>query len=357
MRVPKKSTSWILRISIVVVIYFACCEMVAAKAFTYKKPIKDPDIDVNIYIPDKTWNGTTLLADNHKPERPRIIEVNMQGQIVWEYVLPFYLKGYTNPGFDVERVPNNNILFVLPRKGVYEIDRSGKTVWKYLDGKVTHDADRLPNGNTLIVCGGRDDKFQAQVKEVNPKGKIVWAWHAKDQFYKSPYKDIYLDGWTHANAVTRLANGNTLISLRNFNFAVEVSPRGEVVKTLGKGILYYPHDPEVTPNGNILAATQRPLLSFSPLRIDFSVNPPHVVEFDPNTGKIIWTFERSKWKRQLPRDADRLPNGNTLITGTTEIIEVAPNGQIVWRLRGKTKMEKGDAPRKGFYKAERIAAH
>lgn len=353
----EKNTSWILCIVIAVAIYLACCETASAKAFTYKNPVRDPDINVDIYKPDKTWHGTTLLPNNHKPERPRIIEVNMQGQIVWEYVLPFYLKGYTNPGFDVERVPNNNILFVLPLKGVYEIDRSGKTVWSYMDSKITHDADRLPNGNTLIVCGGRDEKFQAQVKEVSPKGKIVWAWHAKNHFYKSPYKDIYLDGWTHANAVTRLPNGNTLISLRNFNFAVEVDPQGEVVKTLGKGILYYPHDPEVIPNGNILAATQRPLLSFRPLKIDFSVNPPHVVEFDPNTGQIVWKFERSQWGRQLPRDADRLPNGNTLITGTTEIIEVTPNGEIVWRLRGKTKMEKGDAPRKGFYKAERIAAH
>ncbi len=186
---------------------------------------------------------------------------------------------------------------------------------------------------------------------------------AKALTYKNPVKDpdidvdIYLDGWTHANAVTRLANGNTLISLRNFNIVVEVDPQGKVIKTLGKGILYYPHDPEVIPNGNILSATQRPLLSFRPLKIDFSVNPPHVVEFDPRTGQIVWKFERSQWGRQLPRDADRLPKGNTLITGTTEIIEVTPNGEIVWRLRGKTKMEKGDAPRKGFYKAERIAPH
>jgi hypothetical protein len=39
-----------------------------------KFSVKDPDIDVEIYNPDKTLHGTTLLANNHKPEKPRIIE-------------------------------------------------------------------------------------------------------------------------------------------------------------------------------------------------------------------------------------------------------------------------------------------
>jgi len=338
-------------------VFSGCSTAEKHSAFPFNQPVVDPDIYVDIYDSDRAWPGTTLLADNHRPQRPRIVEVNMHGEIVWEYVLPGYLRRYTNPGFDVEWLSNNNILFVLPRKGVYEIDRSGTIVWSYLDSKATHDADRLPNGNTLVVCGGRDGMNQAQVKEVDPKGEIVWSWHARDHFYRSPYKDIYLDGWTHANAVIRLPNGNTLISLRNFNFVVEVDPQGEVVKTIGEGILYYPHDPEVLPNGNMLAATQRPLLSFRPIRIDFSVTPPHVVEFVPETGTVVWKFERSQWMRQLARDADRLPNGNTLITGTTEIIEVTPGGEIVWRLRMKAQMEKGDAPRKGFYKAERIAPH
>ena len=177
-----------------VVIFSGCRGTIGRRAFTYKEPITDPDIHVDNYNPDKAWHGTTLLADNHRLERPRIIEVNMQGQIVWEYVLPQNLREYTNPGFDVEWLPNNNILFVLPRYGVYEINRNGDIVWSYLDKKVSHDADRPPNGNTLVVFGGGDQISDAQVKEINPEGKIVWAWYAKDHFYKSPYKDIYNEG-------------------------------------------------------------------------------------------------------------------------------------------------------------------
>ena len=299
----------------------------------------DPDISVDVYHSDKAWAGTTLLADNHNPGRPRIIEVNMLGEIVWEYRVPQDLRQYTNPGFDVELLSNNNILFVLPRHGVHEIDRNGKVVWSYLDKKVSHDADRLPNGNTLVVYGNEDSPSDAQVKEINPKGEIVWAWYAKDHFYKSPYKDIYDQGWTHTNAVTRLPNGNTLISPRNFNFLVEVDPQGAVVRTIGEGIFRYQHDPEVLPNGRILLANHR--------------RPHRAIEIDPKTGKIVW--QSAGFERGGVRDADRLQNGNTLITTWTKIVEVTAGGEIVWRLTlQNVTFGRKEGSGLGFYKAERI---
>ena len=301
----------------------------------------DPDIEVDVYQPDRVWAGTTLLADNHILERPRIIEVNMLGEIVWQYLLPVNLKQYTNPGLDVELLPNNNILFVLPRNGVYEMERSGKVVWSYLTSKIDHDADRLPNGNTIFVFGGYDQKSDAQVTEVNPKGDIVWTWYAKDHFDKAPYKDIYDEGWTHANAVTRLTNGNTLISPRNFNLLVEVDPKGTVVRTYGEGVFVNQHDPEVLPNGNILMANHG--------------KPNRAIEFDPKTGKIVWQSAGFEQDASPVRDANRLPNGNTLITGTTEIVEVTPEGEIVWRLGLQGVSFSGqEAASLGFYKADRI---
>lgn len=339
----KSNTFLISCIVLASVIIIGCSATVGNKAFTYKEPVTDPDIYVDIYNPDKAWQGTTLLADNHRLEQSRIIELNMQGQIVWEYDLPGYLQKYTNPGFDVESLPNNNILFVLPLNGVYEISRSGDIVWSYWDSKVSHDADRLPNGNTLVVFGGGDGMNDPQVKEINSKGEIVWAWYARDHFNKPPYKDIYDEGWTHTNAASRLPNGNTLISLRNFNFVVEVDPRGAVVRTIGEGIFHRQHDPVMLLNGNILVANHQ--------------KPHRAIEVDPNTGKIVWQspeFERDA----IPvRDANRLPNGNTLVTGTTKIIEFTTEGEIVWqlKLKGVYFANQRDRPRLGFYKAERIA--
>lgn len=310
------------------------------------KGTSDPDIIVDIYNPDKAWTGTTLFADLHKRDRPRIIEVNMQGEIIWEYRVPENLKRYTNPGFDTERLPDNNILFVLPRKGVYEINRNGTIIWSYTDSKVSHDADRLPNGNTIMVWGGGDKPEDAQVKEVNQKGEIVWTWYAKDHFYTAPYKDIFDEGWTHTNAVTRLPDGNTLISLRNFDFVAEVEPQGSVVNTYGKGIFVDQHDPEIQPNGNILAT---------------SFNPPMVVEIDTKTNKIVWKHSIPRYsepgKDIWPvRDVDRLPNGNSLITGSSKLVEVTNDGETVWQLSLKNIIF-GTAEESitlGFYKADRI---
>ena len=310
------------------------------KATVYQTPHSEHDIYVDIYDASKANNGTTLLADNHRKDRPRIIEVDMNGKIVWEYVLPFHLREYNNPGFDVEGLPNGNVLFVLPLKGVYEIDRKGDVVWSYVDSQVTHDADRLPNGNTLVVFGGSDSKDDIQAKEINPKGEIVWSWRAKDHLDTAEYRNIYNQGWTHANAVSRLENGNTLISLRNFNVVVEVEPNGSIVRMIGKGIFHYQHDPEVLPNGNLLVMNHS--------------RPNKAIEIDPKTNKVVWE-SRKFGKRMSPvRDADRLPNGNILITGTTKILEFTPDGELVWRLNLDVRFEnRRQAPALGFYKAQR----
>ena len=321
-------------------------EHVKDGAVTYQTPKVDPELYVESYNPASACNGTTLLADLHKPARPRIIEVNMKGEIVWEYIPAESLRKYTNPGFDVELLPNNNILFVLPRKGVYEINRKGDIIWSYLDDKISHDADRLPNGNTLYVWGGGDKKDEAQVKEVNPEGKLVWSWSAKKEFDKEPYKDIYEDGWTHANAATRLANGNTVICLRNFYHTVEVNKAGEIVwsfdwNKFGKDV--DPHEPEILPNNNMLIALQND-------------SPYQAVEIKRENGEVVWKYRHPDLR--TTRDADRLPNGNTLLVGVIKttnesvILEVTPDGTIVWKLGIK------DAPATKspgwFYKAERI---
>jgi len=316
---------------------------------------EQPILIVTVYKADKCYNGTTILPDNHDPNNPRIIEINMTGEIIWEYVLPPDLKDFTNPGFDAERLPNNNILFVCAGKGVYEINRSGVIVWSYNDSKVSHDADRLSNNNTLIIFGNEDQMYDFQVKEVHPNGTIMWNWSAKDHFNYPPWNETYCQGWTHANAVTRLANNNTLISLRNFDLLVIVNKSGDVVKTISNDLLYNNHDPEVLLNGNILVASQRPLISCDPFVPNMTANFTPVLEIDPNTNGTIWFYNESDWRDyQLTRDTNRLPNNNTLITGSSKIIEVTTSGEVVWQLELNIPLSMGETASRGFYKAQRI---
>jgi hypothetical protein len=314
---------------------------VSTKPVTMLRGTVDPDIVVDVYQSDKAWAGTTLLVDNHSHVTSRIIEINMLGEIIWQYMIPADLKNFTNPGFDAEVLANNNILFVLPGKGVYEIDRSGKTVWSYLTAKISHDADRLSNGNTIYVFGNNDQKSDAQVTEVNPAGQTVWQWYARDYFDVAPYSTVSSEGWTHTNAITRLDNGNTLISLRNFNFVVEVDPSGAVVAKYGEDVFVTQHDPVLLPNGDLLVANQD--------------HPHQALELNLATGEVVWKSLPADVTNIPVRDADRLPNGNILVTGSTRIYEVTPDNVIVWELiLDGISLSGPDAASYGFYKSQRL---
>jgi hypothetical protein len=301
----------------------------------------DPSLQVDVYVPEKAWQGTTIFADHHDPARPRIVEVNMKGEVTWEYDLPADLKAYTNPGQDVEPLANGDLLVLFPKYGVYEITRAKKIAWKYLDPKVSHDADRLPDGNTLIAFGADDTMNDMQVKEVNPAGTIVWSWHAKDAFNRAPYLGISDGGWTHTNAVTRLANGDTLVSLRNFNLIAEVDRSGKLVRTYGDGVITQQHDPEMQPDGNFLMANL--------------ALPNAAIEMAPD-GTILWRFPFPEPGMWPVRDVDRLPNGNILVTAADRILELTPDQEAVWQLRlATTFTDRQSGESRGFYKAERVS--
>ncbi len=308
---------------------------------------------VDIYDSTKTCNGTTLFSDIHDTNNLRILEVNMSGAITWEYHIPASIVAGAPVGLDSEYLTNGNILFTLSGSGVYEVDRSGNIVWSKADPQVSHDADRLDNGNTIYSFGNGDTKDNAQVKEVNAAGDLVWAWYAKDSYDYNLYKDRTRQGWTHTNGVTRLSNGNTLVSLRNFDTTTEVDSTGSIVwsydwSSLGASGVD-PHEPELQANGNLLVCLQ-------------NGSPYVAAEIERSTGALVWSYSRGDLR--TTRDCDRLPGGNTLIlsvltngTGDTKedddsvIFEVTPSGETVWRLRLKDAPV-GESPGH-FFKAER----
>ncbi len=303
------------------------------------------DIQVTIYNSEKTLDGTTLFFDSNSGN-PRIIEINMTGSILWEYMLPDHMKNYIDPGFDVEILDNGNLQLLAPAYGVFEVTRGGEIVWEYYDSKISHDADRLDNGNILIAFGNVDNKIDTQVKEINSEGEIVWEWKVADHL---DY-DVFCSGYSHTNSVSRLENGNTLVSLRNFNFLVEVNSSGEIVNKIGEGIIYSNHDPTVTEGRYLTVASQKPLPCYLTTESD---NFVPAMELNMDTNEIIWSYSEGEWsnsKKQLVRDFNKLSNGNYLISGTTEVIEVTPDGEIVWEL----VIERYEDALRGFYKVERI---
>ena len=123
----------------------------------------------------------------------------------------------------------------------------------------------------------------------------------------------------------------------------EVASDGSMVRTIGQGIFKEQHDPEVLPNGNLLVMNHR--------------RPHRALEIDPKTNRVVWQSIGFGPEMSPVRDADRLPNGNILITGSTKLLEFSPDGELVWRLILEiTFTEQRQAPVQGFYKAQRISA-
>lgn len=316
---------------------------------------------ISNYDPLRACNGTTLLADAHDSQNPRLIEVNMLGQVVWQYDIPNSLIKGNPVGLDAEILANDHVLFNLSNSGIYEIDREGHMVWSHIDAQNSHDVDRLRNGNTLYVFGNNDSGEDSQVKEVDANGQLVWSWQAQNYFSSEEYADISRQGWTHINAVTRMDNGNTLVSLRNFDLSVELNSQGEPVwqfdwRTLGLSPLVSedegitdPHEPELQGNDNLLICMQRN-------------SPYRAVEIERSSGQIVWSYVNHDLR--TARDCDRLPNGNTLILAVWEngtetdlsddesvLLELTPDGDVVWQMQLKEVLV-GEGPGV-FYKAER----
>ncbi len=337
-----------------------------ACTFEHVPPSPESKFVVDVYSPDCMFKGATLFAANDRDKTSHIVEVDYAGRVVWSVTPSDFMYVPKNlQVMDVERLPSGNTLFNIKNYGAFEVTHDHKLAWKVLDNGISHDVDRLPNGDTLFVRGWVA-KGQDLVREVNPAGKIVWSWNGLAQYDRPPFAGNDDEGWMHTNAVTRLASGNTMVSLRNIDRTVMVDPAGKVVhevlygrgisperrakakKKRGSSAVFRPHDPELEANGHIVVA---------------SPATNRVIEVKKN-GAVLRTIGRwdPKSNRYGVRDANRLPNGNTLIVGFFRIFEVSPDGQIVWSLHRKGVAPAGHAADtvdesdgSYFYKAQRIA--
>jgi len=199
--------------------------------------------------------GNTLITDynNH-----RVIEVNLSGAIVWQYGTDTAGSGTDQLDYptDAERLSGGNTLIAdRLNNRVIEVDSTGTIVWEMTWLYHPFDVDRLPDGNTLIA-----DYRNHRVIEVNPSREIIWQ-------YGTGIPDEYGSGVNELNFPTdaeRLSNGDTLIvdAMNDRVIAVRTSDYDPVRANNGfitRSIVWeyesnYPADAERLSNGNTLIA-------------------------------------------------------------------------------------------------------
>ena len=191
-----------------------------------KKVVFDYQSKSEIYACQRLANGNTFIGEC---TAGRLIEVDPQGKIVKELnILPEGKKAAHAYIRNARKLENGNYLVThYGEQAVKEYDPQGKIVREIAAPGGPHSVARLKNGNTLIACG--DMTKAAQVIEVDPAGKVVWA-----------VKDGDLPGiaMKFMAGLQRLPNGNTLMCnwLGHGQFGkgpqlIEVTPDKKVVWT------------------------------------------------------------------------------------------------------------------------------
>jgi uncharacterized protein (UPF0248 family) len=127
-----------------------------------------------------------------------------------------------------------------------------------------------------------------------------------------------------------LENGDILASYRPTSTVIRISrSTGKILWKLGPPTVAGQHAPTRLSNGNIL------IFDNGVHRLDDSVPYSRVIEVDPATNQIVWKYQdKPTWNFFSPRmgNAQRLPNGNTLITESSfgRLFEVTKEGETVW---------------------------
>lgn len=130
--------------------------------------------------------------------------------------------------------------------------------------------------------------------------------------------------------------GNALICVRRINLVGIVDLEQEkLFWSWGPGTLDQPHHPTLLDNGNILIFDNGPKRDYSCL-----------LELDPLRKEVIWQYKASppaSFFSSTLGAAQRLPNGNTLITESNSgrVFEITRDGEIVWEFYNPDRDENG----------------
>ncbi len=290
------------------------------------------------------------MGEGLAEKRPaRLVGVGPRGRIRWVY------HAGREQGivwsYDVDPLDDGTLFVTATRKGesvFFVLDpQSGEVIWEETLPLVdTHDADLLDEHRILIANmrnydPATDTNNDRLVIYNRTSDEYVWEWRF-DEHYPRKTGRNYSDDWTHVNDVDRIAPGKYLASVRNFDQVIVVDrDSSDIVRRLGRddrfSVMHEQHNPQYLESGS-----GRPTFLIADSGND------RIVEYD--LGPLGWTKTwelGSNTTLNWPRDADRLPDGNTLVTDSinNRVIEVTPDGEIVWEFYAPWLV----------YEAERVA--
>jgi len=269
-------------------------------------------------------------------------------------------------------LPNGDLLAIVYSRNLVRMDWNSNVKWVN-DKRYHHEITTAPDGNFYVL--GREDKLEIlfglpvpfvtdYIAVISPDGKVkrklhlfniarehipfsvvvqIYRWMTKSDNRKSllamyKAKKYFLSQSTlfdifHSNTITIMdrdikgicKKGDLLICIRELDLvAILDFETEECLWSWGPGELSRPHHPTLLPNGNIQIFDNGRIRGYS-----------RIIELEPVSKKIVWQYKASPPKSfytAIRGSAQRLPNGNVLITETDKghVFEITRAGRIVW---------------------------
>ena len=269
--------------------------------------------------------------------------------------------------WDVDPVPNNSDTVLVTASKNIPNNRQESVIMKInisthktqilhqrivpdTDAVLFHDADYIGNGKYAVADIDRDSMFLLN----SSKSTIIYQWNMDSEF-SSNSGGVYPEDWTHMNDVEMIQDNQLInetvfmLSPRNHDQVIFISRQDGMHPALTIGgddeyqIMYEQHNPDY-----IHSKRGGPAV----LIADSQNN--RIVEYQRQNQSWDNSWEWSDSNMQWPRDADRLPNGNTLIADSIagRVIEVNQSGEVIWQASvplnyDVERLETGDESRTG----------
>ncbi len=343
-------------------------------------PFDDLVTELTEYDPDRAqpgWTLTNVTVDTVFSPTYAVL-LDEEGQVVW-----YRGFGLDDGRIDIEVTSLNDR--VLIGAGVpsgmrpVEVGWDGSVLWEgpqqveltefLTPGEMHHRFDKLSDGRYMALSyqvrevAGPDQGYD-RVELLEDDGTVTWSWDSIDHL---PNPEDYVWG----NAVLFEPGTEAFyFNSRNFSSLYRLdADTGDILWTFGEGGDFAPdpdaahpfptqaHAPEFHEDGTVL------LYDNGGMERGWSRVVEFVLDTDAMTSEIVWEYPgelaEDDWYNFAMGDADRQPNGNTLITAgaliesnsTSRIFEVTPGGDRVWEVLFYGTDEQLAAP----YMADRIS--
>jgi len=263
---------------------------------------------------------------------------------------------------------------LAPGMSPVEVDFGGRVHWQgtpqpdgfLAPGASHHTYRELDNGHHLtLVFDEVGGVVTDVIEERDLDGEVVWSWDSTDWIPGADQEHI------HGNMALIDGDVAWFNSLVNGTLYKIDRDSGEVLWALGEGgdftmapehddpWVELAHAPELQPDGSFLLYDN----GIFPEHADSRVLQ-YALDEDDMTASIVWEYPGDladdPWFTSYWGDADRLGNGNTLITAgsvlefdtTSTLFEVTADGQKAWQVMVGSETDEKLA---GCYAAERIA--